>query len=303
MDNHLLAEWLNLSPGDWPPPPRTLLGLSESAPREAAQPAALTRMALLRIHQLAHPELVTEGMNRLAQAVILVESASPAAPTLDLAPEEVVAPRTAPGAARAVRVRARVTPPLPVSKPLPVSPTPAIDAEPLTLVVEVPPPPPGLGREARRQFYRELAALRGLTRALDTARSTIADPGEPLFSLVAVTQAVEAFARLRVALHHKGLPPDATANAPCFLAICRVSHPVSVLRTLTPDQRGRIAREWAATRVWAVGRQDSVRAALRVRPRFPIIAPRLHANGWPGRGVVAITLLAGLIALARFVRG
>lgn len=299
MDTRLLCEWLTMPPGDWPPPPRELLGLAAAAPREAAQSAALARMALLRPHQLAHPELVTEGMNRLAQAVIAVESASPAAaPVHDLAPEEGITPRPAPGARRAVRVR--VTPPLPVAKP--TAPLPAAEAEPLTLVAEVPPPPPGLGREARREFYRELAALRALVRALDAARPTAADPGEPLTSLVAATRAAEAVGQLRAALLRDGLPPDATANGPCLVAICRAPQPVGVLRSLTPDQRGRVAREWAATRAWAAGRQDSLRAALRARPRFPIIAPRPRAAGLPARAVVALTILAGLVALARFAR-
>ena len=304
MDTRRLCEWLTLPPGDWPPPPHALLGLDPAAPREAAQPAAVARMALLRPHQLAHPELVTEGMNRLAQAVILLESAAPAAPPPDLAPPEKVAPRQAPSVARAVRVRSRSTPPLPATNPAVLPPLQlATDAEPLTLVVEVPPPPPGLGREARRGFYRELAALRALIRALDAARPALADPAEALTSVAAATRAVEAFGQLRAALRRDDLPAGASANGPCFVGICHTSQPVAVLRTLTPGQRGRVAREWSATRAWALGRQDSLRAALRGRPRIPIIVPRLRSSGLPGRAVVAASILAGLVAVARFARG
>ena len=48
-----------------------LLGLTPglSDPEEVER-LVLDRMARLRSHQLLHPELVTEGMNRLAQALV-----------------------------------------------------------------------------------------------------------------------------------------------------------------------------------------------------------------------------------------
>lgn len=298
MDTRLLREWLGLPPGDWPPPPYALLGLPELAPRDAAQPAALRRMALLRPHQLAHPELVTEGMNRLARAVILVESASPAA--VDLAPEPEAAPTRA---RRAARVRARPTPP---AAPTPAAPTrPAVEVrdEPLLLVTEVPAPPPGLGRAGRRLFYRELAALRALVRALDAARATAADPAEPVVSPLAVTAFAEAAIAIGVSLARPGLPDEARQTCEVLSAICRTGHPAGVLRSLTDSQRGRVAREWAAARGWALGRQQSVRAALRARPAFAIIAPRgCRGAATPGRLLAGVAILAGVVAVARVAR-
>lgn len=71
MDHSLLRSWLGLSPSDWPPDHYTLLGLAPGAGDPATvERTVLDRMAQLRPHQLLHPELVTEGMNRLAQALV-----------------------------------------------------------------------------------------------------------------------------------------------------------------------------------------------------------------------------------------
>src|SRR5436305_11724 len=80
METDKLRSWLGLPPGPWPPDDRTLLGLG-SGPVTAAEAErrALGLMAKLRPHQLVHPELVTEGMNRLAQALLAVSMAGPAA--------------------------------------------------------------------------------------------------------------------------------------------------------------------------------------------------------------------------------
>ncbi|MCS7271004.1 MAG: hypothetical protein NZ703_07960 [Gemmataceae bacterium] len=82
-----LRQWLHLEPdGPWPPSTADLLGLT---PAEAAAPQTLgwtvlearvlERMDWLRPYQLKYPELVTEGMNRLAQA--LLEALAPPQPS------------------------------------------------------------------------------------------------------------------------------------------------------------------------------------------------------------------------------
>jgi hypothetical protein len=71
VEHSLLQSWLGLPPGPWPPDHYTLLGLAPGADEPAlVEPRVLDRMAKLRPHQLLHPELVTEGMNRLAQALV-----------------------------------------------------------------------------------------------------------------------------------------------------------------------------------------------------------------------------------------
>ncbi len=71
MDFNLLRSWLSLPSGSWPPDHYTLLGLAPGQYDAARiESLVLERMDRLRGHQLLHPEVVTEGMNRLAQALI-----------------------------------------------------------------------------------------------------------------------------------------------------------------------------------------------------------------------------------------
>lgn len=71
MSHRLICSCLQLSADHWPPDHYTLLGLD---PREV-EPARIEhsvqeRMERLRRYQLTHAEQVTEGMNRLAQALV-----------------------------------------------------------------------------------------------------------------------------------------------------------------------------------------------------------------------------------------
>jgi hypothetical protein len=71
VDFDRLCSWLGLPPGSWPPEHYALLELPRGAGDVAEVEArVLDRMEQLRPHQLLHPELVTEGMNRLAQALV-----------------------------------------------------------------------------------------------------------------------------------------------------------------------------------------------------------------------------------------
>jgi hypothetical protein len=71
VDHSLLRSWLGLSPGPWPPDHYALVGLTPGpVDPEDVERIVLDRMARLRSHQLLHPEVVTEGMNRLAQALV-----------------------------------------------------------------------------------------------------------------------------------------------------------------------------------------------------------------------------------------
>jgi hypothetical protein len=66
-----LRSWLELPGGPWPPDHYTLLGLGLGAGSfPDIEARVLDRMERLRPHQLRHPDLVTEGMNRLAQALV-----------------------------------------------------------------------------------------------------------------------------------------------------------------------------------------------------------------------------------------
>jgi len=70
MSVERIRSWLQLPDGDWPPDHYAVLGLKagEGSP-ELVEERALERMELLRRYQLSNPDEVTEGMNRLAQAL------------------------------------------------------------------------------------------------------------------------------------------------------------------------------------------------------------------------------------------
>src|SRR5947199_7648642 len=75
MNLELVQRWLGLA-GSWPPDHYTLLGLDRGrATPELVEQRALERMELLRRYQLLHAEEVTEGMNRLAQALNVLTDA------------------------------------------------------------------------------------------------------------------------------------------------------------------------------------------------------------------------------------
>jgi curved DNA-binding protein CbpA len=71
MSHELICTWLGLEPGDWPPDHYRLLGL-EPGESDAAriEQQVHDRLEAVRRYQLLHPELVTEAMNRLAQAYV-----------------------------------------------------------------------------------------------------------------------------------------------------------------------------------------------------------------------------------------
>jgi len=145
LDTDLLRTWLGLPPGDWPPPDRELLG-AEAATPALAERRAMQLMSRLRPHQLLHPDLVTEGMNRLAQAMLAVANHRPAAsvpaPTRPRAPTAALAPTLVMPAAPPTRVaqgtfdRAPLPPAL-AAPPVPSVPLTLAPPEPVVLDAEV----------------------------------------------------------------------------------------------------------------------------------------------------------------------
>jgi hypothetical protein len=121
VDHSLLRSWLGLPPGAWPPDHYALLSLPAGVvdPDEVER-AVLERMGRLRSHQLLHPELVTEGMNRLAQALVCLTDPI-AKPAYDA---EL-------GLPSAVPVETSVAKPRPVPPPLPNTPLEPIPGFPI----------------------------------------------------------------------------------------------------------------------------------------------------------------------------
>ena len=92
----LICSWLRLAPDQWPPDHYTLLGLEPGAcDAKQIERRAQKRMEQLRSYQLAHPEQATEGMNRLAQALVCLTD-----PIAKQAYDAQLGPKRAPRAAR-----------------------------------------------------------------------------------------------------------------------------------------------------------------------------------------------------------
>ncbi|MFO0851192.1 MAG: hypothetical protein U0871_21940 [Gemmataceae bacterium] len=297
MDTNLLRSWLSLPPGPWPPGDFTLLGL----PRGPVDPAdaerrALERMGRLRPHQLVHPDLVTEGMNRLAQAMLAVTSAAPAAP-LPITPP--AAPLAAPRATTAIPSPTVLPPaddepgssfgganeaPFDPDKPTDLDLRPLAPAEsppPPRRVAPVAPPPVAPEtvpeelaptevvpeqvalKAGRRAAYRELAGLRALLRAWDALRTTTAVPSASLATPADVCDFLEAVAQFRDAARHPGLDPGYVRDtAPVLGAVLFQPLPLATLRSLTLTQRRALAKDWATGKVRLLARTAGVREAV-----------------------------------------
>ena len=77
MDQQLVSAWLQLAPGTWPPDHYSLLGLRPGEADVARiEQQVYERMEIVRRYQLTHPEVATEAMNRLAQALVCLTDAA-----------------------------------------------------------------------------------------------------------------------------------------------------------------------------------------------------------------------------------
>ncbi|HEX4612537.1 MAG TPA: hypothetical protein VH092_30365 [Urbifossiella sp.] len=229
MDPALLRSWLGLPDATpWPPEPHTLLGLPPGpvAPAEA-ETRALDRMDRLRPHQLLHPDLVTEGMTRLAQALIAFTEAPPLPPpppAYELV-EEPLPPRPAPAA---LDLPDELPPPaadLPLADDLPVSEDP--------------------GPAGRRWVYARLAAVRRAARAWNRVGLVLGDPDDPADTPARVMVLLEAVRGLRPLLPAvRGVMGGVDEPGGIAAAVVRQPLVLDTFRRLLPDQRVAVAADW-----------------------------------------------------------
>ncbi len=275
MDLAPLQKWLGLPAGAWPPDDRALLGLPPGPPDAAlAETRALERMELLRPHQLLHPELVTEGMNRLAQALIAL-SAPPVPPAeigfvpvvletrpIPEAEAEVLEAELVEAESPRPRRRAPAMPPAPL-------PTKPPETEPIPLPLEAAPVGTAHVPKDRRAGYRELVALRRWLTAWDRLRTLAGMPSEEFRTAAAVYRLRIASEELSV---HRNRSPfvenllgDTGRNV---LAVFGHPQPATLLRELIPGQRQTLAADWARGRAQLAGCYLALRQALKIsRPR------------------------------------
>lgn len=265
MDVALLKDWLGLPESSgWPPDPHVLLGLPPGpADPAAAESRALDRMDTLRAYQLLHPELVTEGMTRLAQALITVTDAPPPAPApvYDLDPE-----------------------PLPTAPPFEV--------------VELPPAPtPPPDASGPRWVYRRLAAVRRAARAWDRVGAVLADPEDACDTPARVMVLLEAVRAARPALDVvRGIMGGVGEPGGVAAAVVRQPLVLDTFRRLLPDQRRAVAADWrrgreALAREHAWLRRVAAKGrAVRARRRYAAAAWR-WARDTPELVLVPLALL------------
>ncbi|MCZ2343178.1 MAG: hypothetical protein LC104_15500 [Bacteroidales bacterium] len=313
MDTDQLASWLGLPPGHWPPEDRALLGFG-SEPVDAAQIEArtLALMDKLRPYQLLHPELVTEGMNRLAQAMLTLSVAPAASATRDLPTESLSSVMPAERYAFAKEEPPPPVPPAPVSDQEMVI-EPAFSEEVLDFfsssLPRTPEPPLRFtGLESvthplagtltnRRELYRTLIALRRLRRAWVGLRESVADPTALLDTPAAVCTFLEQCARLRALALWRGRDPLWPAFAGHMVwSIVTLPTPLVVFRSLMPMQRETLARDWTAGLQALTQQQELYRQHLRAtRPPRRRTRPIVRME-WV---LLALSLLAVLLALLR----
>lgn len=324
MNLPLLQQWLGLPAGVWPPDDRTMLGLPPGPVDAAlAEQNALVRMETLRPHQLLHPELVTEGMNRLAQALIAVSAPPKATSVFDTLPDlgqgsvavgSAVQTLPAPvyqvvdvEAADDEVVEAEVVeqplpPPIPPPRPLV-----QLEADPLVLSDDDILPPAGATatRTDRRKLYRELAFLRQLRKAWERIGPVAGVPSEPVRTAEAVYLVLVTRQELqRLFDIRPDLTDDLDRGGRLVTAVFSQPHAAAVLRELVPSQRAAVAADWAAGRVGLFARYTGLRRHIRaMRPkRWGIrLAGKVGGffRGNPEWLLVVVTLLVVLLGLLR----
>jgi hypothetical protein len=262
MSNALICAALGVRPDDWPPDHYALLGLPSGDVEPAAIEArVLDRMERLRRYQLAHPDAVTDAMNRLAQALVCL---------------------TDPAAKAAYDATLRVAP-LPPSPPAvpdedeSPGPYPLAPAEPVVVaaVVRRPTPPPPRPRrdDVRRRLYRRLAATRHLLAAWRDVGRYVADPTRRPHRPAEGVEFVGTLLELRQQLGAEDAPPVGLPGQPGALvaALARQPLPLTTYRQFLPEQRSALAADWQAgeARLTDAFRENSraVRLYHRTAPR------------------------------------
>lgn len=198
-----LLRQLDLPPGPWPVSHRALLGFAptDAVAADEVERRVVERMNLLRVHQLREPDTVTEGMNRLAAAMVALTSPPPAAvpapPVLPPVLPDVV-PALVPGVPRAMNFG-----PADLIEPYAFRATPVV--VPVSTSPEPVSPPRAASRQvrrarSRRDWYVRLAELRLPLGPLTVMRTWVISRFSVEARGVTVPAFVDAVDQLRVYL-------------------------------------------------------------------------------------------------------
>ncbi|MCE9562419.1 MAG: hypothetical protein K8U57_10240 [Planctomycetes bacterium] len=276
MDYALLRSWLGLPPGPWPPNHYALLSLEvgHCDPAEV-ETFVLARMDRLRMHQLLHPELVTEGMNRLAQALIcLTDPVARAAHDAELQTEEPEPPAddvlVVPFAPGLAPPEAGPPPDLnpdtygmlpntvtPQARPSPIEER-AIVAEPIAL------PAVDWQPRTRRELFGRLAAMRRMLAAWRKLKPVLVDPDEPLARPAAVLTLLEAVGELQLLVDQlESVIANTGGSGTLALMMVRQRFVLPTFRTLLPEQRSALSLDWRRAELAFIREHDRLRELVR----------------------------------------
>jgi len=324
MNTDLLRKWLNLPPGVWPPEDRTILALA-NGPVTAAhiEERALAQMEKLRPYQLVDPDLVTEGMNRLAQALIaLTDEANrilapvAALPQIDReisfevdAPSmPTIAPLVLPVIYEAEIVRRPRRVPKGERKPTTVELVETDTPEP---TVEIPEPhliPAGVVYVPtdRRKAYAELVALRKVIQAWEKLQPQFASPSENLQTSAMVLGFFESVAECRHTIAVHGNTEWFEDHGGLVLTIVRNPMALSVFRMFVRSQRRELAADWANAAADLRGRYLGMRQTLQAtKPRHKFGTMLRETQIWmrenPEWLLTTVVLFTFAIGLARTI--
>jgi hypothetical protein len=225
MSTELICAALGVRPHQWPPDHYALLGLpAGDVDPVIIEQHVLDRMERLRRYQLAHPDAVTDAMNRLAQALVCLSD-----PTAKAAYDATR--RSVPVAVQAPEV---------VEEEESPQPYPLAAAEPIA-VAPVARPPRARPRtdDPRRTLYRRLGAARRLVTAWRDVGEFLADPSRRSLRPAEAIEFVGSLLELRDRLTDDEAPAVALPNQPGALvaALARQPLPLSTYRQFLPDRR------------------------------------------------------------------
>jgi hypothetical protein len=285
VDFNLLRSWLGLPPGAWPPDHYALLALVPGPlDPTAVETLVLDRMDRLRTHQLRHPELVTEGMNRLAQALVCLTDGAAKA-EYDARFTNAL-PQTPPKSAPAPDIQRPAY--VVVAEPLfddevfsdDDAKSPPPDPAEMTQIIEVPfepglQPPRQVGElpyevlaeptlelpqevvvaevaetpkqqpVSRRWIYARLALVRKALRAWDKLRPVLGDPKDPLDRPGRVLALLNAAVEVRPFFGKlKGIVGGVGEPGGVVAAVISQRLILDTVRSLLPGQRQAVAIDW-----------------------------------------------------------
>jgi hypothetical protein len=298
MDHQLLCAWLGLPAGSWPPNHFVLLGLEPGADDAVAIEASVQeRMIILRRYQLTHPELATEAMNRLAQAMICLTDEAARKSYLEEYRQQL--PNGAPDLA-AVSGGSLADPASEevASMAAPPSPQPS---EPVEQAAPLPTPAIPVELDAvhtRRDLYFRIARTRQIQQLwarvgvhLDNPRHRLTRPAQAAHLI----QHMQVLPRLIQSFPSR----LGQAGQPGYLvlALARQQLIVPTLQTLLPSQRLALARDWEAGKQYLMEQYSLLRSQSRtLRRRSPwnhlVRLTRSVLNNHPGLVVLSLSLLA-----------